>query len=326
MLIAVNFHYVRPTFEARFDAIHGLTPVQFERQIATLSRMGTFVDADAIREAVAGIRPLPERAIVLTLDDGLREQYEHAWPVLQRLGVPAIFFVNTAPILDRRVSTVHKLHLLRASLAPDVVLDMLERHAKALGIDLDRDIDPERARMQYEYDTPDVARLKYLLNLVLTPLERSRLVDRCFEEHVQGDESRISERLYMDLDQVRRLGRERAVGVHSHEHEPLGLLSLEAADEQIHTCSRYVESLAGYRPFALSYPYGEREACSTQAASAAARRGISFAFTMERAGNRDLARPLHLARFDSNDVPGGRRPYWSEADFFSHAPAASWFS
>ncbi|MQA28701.1 MAG: polysaccharide deacetylase family protein [Luteitalea sp.] len=324
MLVAVNFHYVRPSFEARFEAIHGLTPEQFGRQVETLSRIGTFVSADDIRDAVAGIRTLPDRSIALTLDDGLREQYDHAWPVLRRLGVPAIFFINTDPILNRRLSTVHKIHLLRSEVAPEHFLAMLHRHGDALGIRLARGIDAERARVQYEYDTPEVARLKFLLNLTLTAAERDRLIDRCFEEHSDGEEARISQTLYMDAGQVGCLGHERAIGLHGHRHLPLGLLSPEAAEEQITLCSAHLEVLTGYRPFALSYPFGERQACSSQAAAVAARQGIEFAFTMERAGNHDLGQPLHLARFDSNDVPGGKRPYWSSELFFASAPAATW--
>ena len=150
MLIAVNFHYIRPSFDSRFDAIHGLTPEQFERQIETLARIGAFVSADDVRLAVAGQRALPARAIVLTLDDGLREQFDLAWPILSRLGVPAIFFINTEPIVSHRILTVHKIHILRSEVAPDAFMDMLRRHADALGIVLGHEIDAERARIQYQ--------------------------------------------------------------------------------------------------------------------------------------------------------------------------------
>ncbi|MFN6204671.1 MAG: hypothetical protein ACK496_19660, partial [Acidobacteriota bacterium] len=46
-------------------------------------------------------------------DDGLREQYEQAWPRLCRLGIPAIFFANTRPIAEKRLLDVHKIQLVR---------------------------------------------------------------------------------------------------------------------------------------------------------------------------------------------------------------------
>jgi peptidoglycan/xylan/chitin deacetylase (PgdA/CDA1 family) len=324
MLIAVNFHYIRPSFVSRFEAIHGVTPEQFERQIQTLARLGNFVSGDDIRRAVAGQRDLPARAIVLTLDDGLREQFELAWPILSRLGVPAMFFINTEPIVGRRILTVHKIHILRSEVAPDAFLAMLRRHADAAGIPLEHDIDAERARIQYEYDTPDVARLKFLLNLTLTASERAVLIDQCFAERFEGLEAQVSEQLYMDPYQIGQLARDGGVGVHGHEHLPLGMMPAVEIGGQIAPCVRYLDMMIGYRPFALSYPFGEREACSLQAAAVAAQYGIEFAFTMERAGNPNLDYPLHLGRFDCNDVPGGKRPYWPDERFFASAARASW--
>lgn len=323
MLIAVNFHYVRLSFESRFEAIHGLTPAEFQRQLETLATIGEFVSADEIRHAVLGKNRLPARAIAVTLDDGLREQYDHAWPVLQRLGVPAIFYLNTAPVLEHRVSTVHKIHLLRSSIAPHAFTDMLRRHAAVAGIELGQPVDDHRASVQYEYDAPEVARLKFLLNLVLTPADRDQLIDSCFAEHF-GQEDEIAKALYMTPDQIRTLAAQRLVGAHGHDHVPLGLLPRASAEAQVATCLDSIEKLTAHRPFSLSYPFGERLACSAEAGQAATACGIDFAFTMERAANDDLETPLHLARFDSNDAPGGKRPYWPAEAFFSSAPPARW--
>ena len=55
----------------------GLTPVPFERLVA----------------AIEGWADLPERAFVVSFDDGWLDQLDGALPVLQDLRVPAIFFV-----------------------------------------------------------------------------------------------------------------------------------------------------------------------------------------------------------------------------------------
>jgi len=324
MMIAVNFHYVRPVFDGRYEAIYGSTPAEFAEQLETLGGIGTFVSADEVRDAVQGRTTLPTRAIVITIDDGLREQYEHAWPVLTRLSVPAIFYVNTAPIIEGRVSSVHKIHLLRSELAPADFVALLRRYAADDGIDLGRPVDPARALLQYEYDTEEVACLKFLLNLILTSDQRDRLIECAFEAVFPGGEPSISHRLYMDGSQLRELGRHRVLGTHGHEHLPLGSLDAARAKEQLRVSMQHLESAIGYRPFTLSYPFGEHDACSPDAAAAAAALGIEFAFTMERAANHDMRAPLHLARFDSNDAPGGKRPYWPAAEFFDRAPAAAW--
>src|SRR4051812_14168259 len=118
MLVVVNYHYIRSSFGYPYEGIWGITPEQFETQLRLLSRAGTWISSDDLRQAVRGVRPLPETALLATLDDGLREHYECAWPTFQKLGIPAIFYVNTQPGAAGKVSLVHKIHLLRAHVAP----------------------------------------------------------------------------------------------------------------------------------------------------------------------------------------------------------------
>jgi len=268
---------------------------------------------------------LPDKSIVITFDDGLREQYEFAWPVLRRLGIPGIFFVNTAPILQSTISSVHKIHLLRAHVPPGEFLEMLHSYARVQGLDLAVEVDEGKATFHYKYDTPEVAQLKYLLNFLLTPTNRDPLIEACFHDVFRGQEAKMSRHLYLDLPALAELGAHGCLGTHAHEHVPLGLLSPEAAQEHIRGSIQCLDDWGGYRPFALSYPYGSREACSPEVAEMARRAGIELALTMERAGNADLTMPMFLARFDNNDVPGGKASHWTVDNFFEAIPCARWY-
>ena len=326
MLIAINFHYVRPVFDAPHPGIHGITPSQFESQLKLLSQAGTFASAAEIRAAVRGEHPLAERTFVVTFDDGLAEQYQHAAPVLRRLGIAAIYFVNTHPIATATVSPVHKIHLLRAHIAPAEFGQRLARAATKRGVELADDEACQRGIEHYKYDEPDAARLKYLLNFVLSSDDRDLLVDVLFAEEFGPREAEISRAMYMSREQIAELGRAGEIGTHAHEHQPLGLLSDDEAERQIGESSTLLEAWTGSRPFLLSYPYGSREASTPAVAQAAARQGIDFAFTMERAGNRDLAAPLHLARIDNNDAPGGKAARWPLETLFEAIPSRSWYA
>jgi hypothetical protein len=117
-LISVNYHYIRPCYEGEHPGIQGILPDQFEDQLSLLSGIGDFVSGEDI-------------------DDGLREQYDWAWPVLRRKRVPALFFINSGPIENQKVSTVHKVHLLRSQMTTEIFLSKLMCHAAELGIPLD---------------------------------------------------------------------------------------------------------------------------------------------------------------------------------------------
>lgn len=323
MLIAANFHYIRPRFEYPYDGIHGVTTDQFRAQLELLAGQGPFVSAADVRAAVQGDRPLPERCWLVTLDDGLKEQHEHAWPILRRLGIPAIFYVTTDPIANRRVTSVHKIHLLRATVAPQKVLEALVQHARRLGIGLEP-VDAATAARQYPYDRPEAARLKYLLNFALAFADRDRLVEACVDELLGWNEGEVSARLYMSESEVRDLAAAGCVGTHAHEHLPLGLLPEAEVTRQIRTSVELIERWSGHRPYTLSYPYGSLEACSAPAAEAARKQGMEFAITMERAGNGRLDRPLFLARCACNDLPGGSSPRWELERIFQDVPSSAW--
>jgi peptidoglycan/xylan/chitin deacetylase (PgdA/CDA1 family) len=67
-------------------------------------------------DALEGHRPLPERPVVLTFDDGWANQYNHAFPVLRDFGFTATFFVTTKPMgTDPLYMSWDQIHELQAA-------------------------------------------------------------------------------------------------------------------------------------------------------------------------------------------------------------------
>lgn len=324
MLIAVNYHYLRTSFEYPYPGIFGSTPAQLEQQLETLGALGDFVGPADLYAALDG-QPLPSRAILIAFDDGLQEQVALALPILRRRGIPAAFFVNTRPVAEVSVLVVHKIHYLRAQIAPAAFLDLMQQTAGPLGIVLpdgfaDADVIP-----QYPYDDLPTARLKYVLNLKLNWQQRGALTDAMFRRVFGDGEADLSRELYLARPQIRELAGLGYLGSHAHDHVPLGLLSPGDMDWQIGHSLDLLETWTGTRPHAMSYPYGNPESCTAAVGRAAAGHGIRFAFTMERAGVRDMPKcPLFLPRFDSNDVPGGRCCATDGAAFFAAVADARW--
>ena len=324
MLIVVTYHYVRPRFEHPFPGIQGMTPAALRAQLQLLAMVATFVSAAQLRDAVQGGAPLPERALLVTFDDGLREQVEHALPVLDQLGIPAVFFVNTAPIAEGTVSTPHKIHLVRAHMRPEEFKGLLLEQAQRQGIDATAP-NPAAAAAAYPWDPPGIAQLKYFLNHAATPEVAEALVGPCFHEVFGDDERTISRGLYMDAAALRGLGERGYLGTHGDRHVSMGQLPAWSVQDDVRTSLDRCAQWTGARPFAFSYPYGSCEAATPQAGAAVAAAGVQLAFTSERAANVDLSRPFHLARFDCNDLPGGKQTRFGVESLFDSAPPARWY-
>jgi peptidoglycan/xylan/chitin deacetylase (PgdA/CDA1 family) len=296
ILLAVGYHYVSSE-EREGRAIFPVSTPSLAAQLELLGRTYEFVSRDQLLAAVAGERPLPERACVITFDDGLRCQFELALPVLQLLGVPAIFFVPGKPLAEGRALTVHKIHALRERLDDRALLQRLDVSADA--------VDPALAEAHYRYDTPEAARVKYLLNMALQPAQRDAAVDGLFAEEFP-DEAEFCRELYMGAEEIAAL--RGSVGAHSYGHEPLTMLSASDLDRDLDRLALLLESAAGEPIRTFSYPHGTPGTVDLRVARALEAKGFATAFTMERALNRSLAEPLLLGRLDANDAPGGKRP------------------
>ena len=296
ILLAVGYHYVSAG-EQQGRAIFPVSTRALAAQLELLGRAYEFVSRDDLLSAVAGERTLPERGCVVTFDDGLRCQVELAVPTLEQLAVPAIFFVPGKPLAEGRALSVHKIHALRERLNDGRLLERLEVSADA--------VDPALAAAHYRYDTPEAARVKYLLNMVLQPADRDAAVTALFAEEFP-DEGEFCRELYMSRKDVAAL--RGSVGAHSYGHEPLTMLSPGKLDRDLALLAALLEGAAGEPIRTFSYPHGTPGTVDVRVARALEAKGFAAAFTMERALNRSLEEPLLLGRLDANDAPGGKRP------------------
>jgi peptidoglycan/xylan/chitin deacetylase (PgdA/CDA1 family) len=92
------YHYVsEPPADAdiyRRDL--SVSPRQLDAQLSYLRNAGyTVVTLDDLLYALTLGRPLPQKPVVLTFDDGYADNYTNAFPILRKHGVTAHFFVIT---------------------------------------------------------------------------------------------------------------------------------------------------------------------------------------------------------------------------------------
>jgi peptidoglycan/xylan/chitin deacetylase (PgdA/CDA1 family) len=83
----------KPAPDARVRG--GYTPLaRFEKQMAYLKKRGfVFYTASALIEHFREHGAFPANGLALTFDDGWKDNYTNAFPVLKRLGIPATIFL-----------------------------------------------------------------------------------------------------------------------------------------------------------------------------------------------------------------------------------------
>ncbi|MBS0193260.1 MAG: poly-beta-1,6-N-acetyl-D-glucosamine N-deacetylase PgaB [Proteobacteria bacterium] len=89
-LVILSYHEIAERDDA-LVSMYTVTPTLFVRQMDWLKNNGyRFVGVDQVLADWAGKKPLPDKAVLITFDDGYRSMYVHAFPILKLFHAPAV--------------------------------------------------------------------------------------------------------------------------------------------------------------------------------------------------------------------------------------------
>lgn len=112
------YHIVRPSHPNDSAAVRTLahTPEVFDAEMKYLAGAGYHVISfgDLERHFRSGA-VLPSNPIIISFDDGWRNQFEYAFPILEKYGYPATFFIFTRSIGARGFVTWDNVRTMRAA-------------------------------------------------------------------------------------------------------------------------------------------------------------------------------------------------------------------
>jgi len=268
-LTVLTYHSVRAPGPYAFDdGVVDATPEDFEHHVATIARYCRVLGVDEIRHFAAGGK-LPPGAVAITFDDGYRNNFDVALPILARHGVRAIFFVTTGFLEERRIFWWDRAaYLLKSS-----EKEWIEVHYPAL-LNV-RLVGPRRKQA-----------LRAVLRLVkdFYDLDLARFMDElaraCEVEWNRELDRRFADELLMSWDHVRAL---RAAGMdvqsHTRNHLVLQTLPEEKLDEELGGSREQLEGVLGEKVRALAYPVGHTIADRPRIRDAVRRAGYQLGFS-----------------------------------------------
>jgi peptidoglycan/xylan/chitin deacetylase (PgdA/CDA1 family) len=221
------------------------TPVKaFLEQMEYLSRYYTVLSlADAVVKK--GNNDIPDNALVVTFDDGYRDNYTHAFPVLKRLGIPATIFLSTDAIGTGKVLWHDKVFsAFRHTRVP-----FLETWGGNGSISYPLGTIAEKLVAQSN-----------VLGLIrsVDESERSRLIDH-LQTRLKVADRKESPDLMLTWDQVREMCRHGiSFGSHTVTHPILSTLPIDRIRTEIYESKRTIEEALGTPVTDFAYPNGKR--------------------------------------------------------------------
>ena len=314
----VMYHYVRDLKNSRYPNIKGLDIEKFKKQIKFFKENYNFVRIEDLIEYYKNSKEkeLPEKAILLTFDDGYKDHYTYVLPVLLENNIQGSFYIPTKCFQDKKVLDVNKIHFILECCIDEEekILKEIEEYLKKnkdSRISLSYDDYFKEYAVDSRFDKKEVIFIKRMLQVVLPEDYRKKLVDILFKKYVCtiGDKI-ISERafweeLYLTPEQIRmmeKLGMH--IGFHSHNHVWLNSLSKEEQEFQIKSSINYFKEIGvKTEKMTLSYPYGGYNEESVELIK---KYEIPLAFTTKVAiADLDKDEDYALPRLDTNDFYQG---------------------
>lgn len=241
------YHSVAPVETAKYIDVAWRMPVaMFEAQACFLARHRHVVSLHALAQQLkSGSEPEPG-TVVLTFDDGYRDNLQVAAPILQRYGLPAIVFLATAYVGRGENQWIDRLYtMFTTRTGQRCELPAKENDGKPRRFDL---LDKRQCQLAYHACNRWLVESSYG--------DRAELLER-LERQLRPQEQ--APRLTLNWDEVRELAAGYPtfeIGVHTANHLDLSRCSAATVRAELQQCIDQVEQAAGIRPRYFSFPYG----------------------------------------------------------------------
>jgi peptidoglycan/xylan/chitin deacetylase (PgdA/CDA1 family) len=262
-----TLHHVRPPLPRRFapNAHLEVSPEFLDRAIARLKRDGyEFVALDTLpsrTRSASGKRPF----VAFTLDDGNRDNLDHALPIFARHNAPFTVFV--AQGLSERTHGIWW----------ETLAELLGRLGR-----LTFDFGSGEEFLPLGKDSQKHAAFARFAAFVHSHEENEAVgrIDELARRHGLEPLNLVHASI-MERSELRQLARHplASLGAHTVSHRALARLPETEAAAEMALSADYVADIAGKRPAAIAYPYGTNEAVSPREGRLAAELGFSVGVT-----------------------------------------------
>ncbi len=282
-MLALTYHRIGNPRETEYDpGVFSADQDDLAQQIDVVKRSHDIIGIEEAMSLLSSEKPLRRSVALLTFDDGYRDNFTKAAPVLDAAKAPAVFFLVT--------------DFLDGGALPwwDQIAYLL-KHAKKSTLILEN---PHPVRLELDKDLPRVIAAVLRLFRLQEGTAREAFI-RGLEAACERKAPTHDRALMMGWDEARQLARFRIdVGAHTVTHPILSNVPQAQQEYEILESRRRLEQELGLSITSFAYPVGYRGAFSSATQAIVKSVGYRFAFSYY-GGNIDISKldPLDVPRF-----------------------------
>ena len=258
-------------WDDRFFYRNTVAAEDFQKQLEWIGKVFRPASLAELLDHLNGAKRLPRRSVVITFDDGYRNNLTIAAPILQKLGVPALVSVATDYIGTDRILWSDEVNR-RVYFWPRPTLPMPDSES---GIETA----PMPATRQGREELASAVRRRAKK---FDQTQRDRYLDTLRQEPCPALDGASKELLgFMTWEEVRQLTRRGIdVGSHSATHPILSRVLEARLDWELRASKERIEKELGRKCRAITYPNGGKDDVTEGVLTAAARAGYEVGFAL----------------------------------------------
>lgn len=275
----INFHGVRSNSTTPINNRH-LSVDEFDKILSYLHKRYTIVTLSSLFDMYRKKIIPASKTIAITFDDGYKNNFDLALPVLKKYKVPATYYIITKSLTDELFLAWPELYeLIRLEHKTDIEVNglvfkkgvlfnekqnlYLVDYFKTLGSATEKTV--EQVISKYKIDKTAAIKQPELFKLV-------------------------------SAEQLRKYKNEELLefGSHTHTHPCLEFLDETSVNEELQHSSRCIEEITGKKPKSLAFPDGSY---TTETLALAIKNGFSDLVAVSYKYNENNTNPNLLSRF-----------------------------
>ncbi|MES2133974.1 MAG: polysaccharide deacetylase family protein, partial [Bacteroidota bacterium] len=242
-----------------------LTQKQFEEHLILIKQVFNPV---SLKDVISNNLPPDKLNVLITFDDGLKNNYTHAFLLLKKHHIPAVFFVTGLPS-----TPLPYLFNDLTDVIPYIAGEMMEIEGQAFyrkKVFLNyRFLNREGVQLASYYHKASHAERENIIRQLMSKVKSSELEKHTLYYQLMNETELKEISDHPDYD----------IGSHGFYHTDLSAISQEALQHELERSVKYLESVLHKKTNTIAFPYGDY---NQQVVEGCAENGLQYLFRTEK--------------------------------------------
>jgi peptidoglycan/xylan/chitin deacetylase (PgdA/CDA1 family) len=246
-----------------------VTPENFYEQVNYLKNNCALLDVEEFLEIKkSATKKIPKNSVVITFDDGYADNFYHALPIIESLGIQALFCICTGNIDTDNEFWWDRLENIFFSKCTPTSIEFTANEKK------------------YSFQTATELEKKLAYQTIYLLLKKQRHNERMLllkhlEELSKGINGNRATHCSMNSNELWKISvsKSAVVGAHTNTHTPLSLLTYAEQWDEIQNSKTILEKIIKKPVKHFSYPYGGKEDYNSDSVRICKELGFEMAFS-----------------------------------------------